>query len=200
MTDQILGTSPKLILPEQNDSRIQEAQDRLIDIGFDIVDINSCNEFELYKEHIKTKKFTYNWTENMLEDYINSPLVKALILLDLDYADCLVAGANNSTADVIRNSLRIVGLNKSTKWVSSCFFLINPNTKRGYTYADCGVIPEPDSKQLVSIAYQAYKTHKLISNEEPKVAFLSFSTKGSAEHYKVKRMQEAVEIFSKKYS
>ena len=199
MINQILVAPPKLILPEQNDSRIQEAQNELLDIGFNIVDIKTFSDFDLYKEHLKTKKFTYNWTDDMLEDYIQNPLAKALILLDLGYADCLVAGADNSTANVIRTSLRIVGLNKSTKWVSSCFFLINPNNQKGYTYADCGVIPEPDSEQLVSIAYQAYRMHKLISNEEPKLAFLSFSTKGSAEHYKVKRMQEAVKMFSKKY-
>ena len=83
MINQIFVNPPKLILPEQNDSRIQEAQNELLDIGFNIVDIKTFSEFDLYKEHLKTKKFTYNWTDDMLEDYIQNPLAKALILLDL---------------------------------------------------------------------------------------------------------------------
>ena len=118
-------------------------------------------------------------------------------MLDNNRADCLVAGAATSTADVIKSSIRIVGV--KNKWVSSSFLMIGPNAEKAFTYSDCGVIPEPDEKQLVSIAYNAAKSHKLLTNEVPKVVFLSFSTKGSAEHYKVSRMKNAVELFSKKY-
>jgi len=200
MIDEVLKYGPqKLILPEQEDSRIKEAQDILSSIGLDMVDINTFNDFNEYRQHIKSKKFTANWTDEMLEKYVQNPLVKSLILLDMGYADCLVAGANTSTANVIKSSIRIVGLNNNTKWISSSFFLVNPENQKAYTYADCGIIPDPDSEQLALIAYEASKMHKLISNEEPRVAFLSFSTMGSAEHYKVKRMQDAVKIFSKKY-
>tara|TARA_B100000029_G_C17366171_1_gene884406 strand:+ start:16 stop:936 length:921 start_codon:yes stop_codon:yes gene_type:complete len=197
--DKVLENPPKLILPEQEDPRIKEAQDILSDIGFVIEDVSQFYDYTGYKEHIKNKKFTNNWTDQMLEEYIKNPLMKSLILLDMGYVDCLVAGANTSTADVIKSSIRVIGLNDYSKWISSSFFLFNPINKKGYTYADCGVIPEPDSEQLVSIAYQASKMHRLISNEEPRIAFLSFSTMGSAQHYKVKRMQEAVKIFGKKY-
>ena len=199
IVNKVLENPPKLILPEQEDSRIQEAQDVLSSAGFIIEDINALDDYTAYKKHIKNKKFTNNWTEKMLEEYIQIPLIKSLISLDMGHVDCLVAGANTSTADVIKSSIRIIGLNNHSKWISSSFFLVNPINQKGYTYADCGVIPEPDSEQLVSIAYQASRMHKLISNQEPKVAFLSFSTKGSAQHYKVKRMQDAVEIFGKKY-
>jgi len=199
IVNKVLENPPKLILPEQEDSRIQEAQDVLSSAGFIIEDINALDDYTAYKKHIKNKKFTNNWTEKMLEKYIRTPLIKSLISLDMGHVDCLVAGANTSTADVIKSSIRIIGLNNHSKWISSSFFLVNPINQKGYTYADCGVIPEPDSEQLVSIAYQASRMHKLISNQEPKVAFLSFSTKGSAQHYKVKRMQDAVEIFGKKY-
>ena len=199
MISRVLKNPPKLILPEFEDSRIQEANNTLLDMGFNMIDINTFNDFNKYKEHVRNKKFTDNWTNEMLEEYIHIPLIKALIVLDMGYVDCLVAGANTSTSNVLKSSIRIIGLNNHVKWISSSFFLVNPINQKGYTYADCGVIPDPDSEQLVSIAYQASKMHKLISNEEPKVAFLSFSTMGSAEHYKVKRMQDAVKIFSKKY-
>ena len=60
-------------------------------------------------------------------------------------------------------------------------------------------VPEPNIKQFCSIAYEAACSHELLSGEKPKVAFLSFSTKGSAEHYRVNRIQEAYKLFTKKY-
>ena len=199
ITQQVLKKKIKLILPEQNDSRVKKAQNHLISMGIDFVDVDEYDDPVFYINHIKNKKFTNNWTDDMLETYVSVPLNKALILVDLDYADCLVAGSTISSADVIKSAIRIVGLEKQTRWISSCFFLMNPNGLSAYTYADCGVIPEPDINQLVSIAYNAAMTHKMIVQEEPKVAFLSFSTNGSAEHYTIKKMQDAVSIFSKKY-
>ena len=77
--------------------------------------------------------------------------------------------------------------------------MVSPNGSVGYTFADCAVIPEPDSKQLAAIAADSAVFHQLLTNEPPKVAFLSFSTKGSADHYRVDRVKEAVQIFSKKH-
>ena len=196
---EIFKKKVRLILPEQNDSRIQTAQNRLSSMGINIININDYEDHSIYIKHIKNKKFTNNWTDDMLQDYVSSALNKALILLDLNYADCLVAGATISSADVIKSSIRIIGLSKNTRWVSSCFFLVSPDGLNAYTYADCGVIPEPDTKQLVSIAYNAAMTHQLVAQEEPKIAFLSFSTNGSAEHYTVKKMRDAASIFLEKY-
>lgn len=196
LTQKILKKKPKLILPEQNDPRVIAAQGRLISMGINLIDTNDYDDLALYINHIKNKKFTNNWTDDMLETYVSISLNKALILLDLNYADCLVAGATITSADVIKSSIRIIGLNEQ---ISSCFFLINPDGLSAYTYADCGVIPEPDTSQLISIAYNAATTHKLLAQEQPKVAFLSFSTNGSAEHYTIKRIQNAVNVFSKKY-
>ena len=197
--DKVAKNPPKLILPEHEDLRIQDAQKFLSHSGFSIQDVNSFNDYPSYIEHIKNKKFTNNWTDEMLEKYTKIPLIKSLIVLDMGYVDCLVAGASTSTAEVIKSSIRIIGLDNFSNWISSSFFLVNPFNQKCYTYADCGVIPEPDSKQLASIAYEASKMHQLISKEEPRVAFLSFSTMGSAQHYKVKRMQDATKIFSQKY-
>jgi len=199
ITQKVLKKKIKLILPEQNDSRVKKAQNHLISMGIDFVDVDEYDDPVFYINHIKNKKFTNNWTDDMLETYVSVPLNKALILLDLDYADCLVAGATTPSADVIKSAIRIVGLKKQTQWLSSCFFLMNPNELSAYTYADCGVIPAPDTNQLVSIAYNAAMTHKMVAQEEPRIAFLSFSTNGSAEHYTVKKMQDATSIFSKKY-
>ena len=77
--------------------------------------------------------------------------------------------------------------------------MISTEGDKAYTFADCAVIPEPDSEQLASIAADSAEFHQLLTDEVPAVAFLSFSTKGSASHYRVARVQSAVQLFSKKY-
>ena len=196
-----LSKSASICLPENHDSRIKEASNQLKNSGADIL---NCNEFKQnideYYDMISTKKFTKNWSKKMKLDFLNSSLNLSLCALEKEHVDCVVAGASNTTSDVLRSCLRIVGLKSNSKCISSSFFMISPNAKQLYTFSDAGVIPEPTSDQLVEIAYEASKSHELLTENIPKVAFLSFSTKGSAEHYKVKKVQLAVEMFKKKYS
>jgi len=114
-------------------------------------------------------------------------------------ADGLVAGAVTSTSDVLRSAIRIVGVTPHSKWVSSSFFMISPNADAAYTFADCAVIPEPTSDQLASIAGESASNHHLLTGEEPRVAFLSFSTKGSANHRRVSHVKDAVKNFSENH-
>jgi phosphate acetyltransferase len=93
----------------------------------------------------------------------------------------------------------MIGIRPTSNNVSSIFLMISPDGDNAYTFADCAVIPDPDSKQLASIAAESAEFHHFLTGEEPVVAFLSFSTKGSASHYRVDRVREAVEIFGKKY-
>jgi phosphate acetyltransferase len=77
--------------------------------------------------------------------------------------------------------------------------MISPAADAAYTFADCAVIPEPTSDQLASIAGESASNHRLLTGEEPRVAFLSFSTKGSANHRRVTHVKEAVKIFAEKH-
>ena len=190
----------KICLPEITDSRIQTAKNKLKKIGFNIVEIvDLVKKRDKYLEIISSKKFTKNWTSEMKLDYIDSDLNFSLLALDNDDIDCVVAGAVNTTSDVVRSAIRIIGLKKTTKWLSSVFFMLSPNNDNFYTYSDCGVVPDPNSEQLCEIGYQASQLHSLISLNTPKVSFLSFSTLGSAEHYKVSRVQDAVKLFSSRH-
>tara|TARA_Y100000590_G_scaffold405184_1_gene493272 strand:- start:138 stop:1040 length:903 start_codon:yes stop_codon:yes gene_type:complete len=196
--DRALNKDPNIILPEIDDIRIVEASKQLKEIGFNVI-----NPLELdknkYIQSAIAKNFTNNWTEEMVNDYLSCPLNLSIFALDNDDADCVIAGAKYKTSDVIRSSIRIVGIKDSAKWVSSVFIMLSPDNKSFYTYTDCGVIPDPSSEQLSSIAYEASEIHELLSGEKSKIAFLSFSTKGSAKHYKVKKVQDAFKLFKKNF-
>ena len=194
-----LQKKSKIILPETVDKRIQDATLKLRDLGFNIVDIDSFSNNDKYIEYILSKKFSENWPKSEVAKYLNNPLNKAMAILACNEVDGLVAGAINSTSDVLRSALRIVGINPSYKWISSSFLMKSPNQEQIYTFSDCAVIPEPTSEQLALIAKASSDTHRLITNEEARVAFLSFSTNNSADHYRVKRVKDAVEIFGKKF-
>ena len=198
--DLALSNKSSLLIPESDDIRIQKAVKKLKDIGFNILDINDFNNNDKYYHFLLDKKFTNNWPDEEIFNYLADPINKALTILACNEIDGVVAGASKSTADIIRSSLRIVGMKEKVKWITSAFVLISPDEKEAFTYSDCAVIPEPTSDQLAYIAKTAADLHNLITLEEPKVAFLSFSTYGSAKHYRVDKVKEAVDIFSKKFS
>ena len=189
----------KIILPESND-RVSRASEILNDLGINISQIEDIENNNVESLAILKKlKFAKNWPEQDLVEYANHPYIKSLLLLKQGKVGGVVCGSELSSAEVIRGGLRIIGLKNSVKNLSSMFLMVSPNGKDFFTFSDCAVIPEPSPEQLVEIAYQSSLMHKMILNEPPKIAFLSFSTNGSADHYRVKNIQKAVKIFSKKY-
>lgn len=120
---------------------------------------------------------------------LTDPLDVAVLMVATGAADGCVAGASRSTADVIRAGLRILGTGESAV-VSSCFLLVLPDG-RPIAYGDCGVLPDPDDQQLASIAVSTASTFEALTAEDPRVAMLSFSTKGSADHPRVDKVRSA---------
>jgi len=199
--DKIISTNNevRLILPEF-DSRILEAKKKLKRLGFRIVEIEKFQDYKsTFYDNSRRLKFAKNWPREKLDEYLNEPFNLALNILKLGQADALVAGAVLPTSEIARNSLRIVGLSKSSNCLSSTFLMISPDQNKVFSYADCAIIPEPSEFQLADIAYSTALNHKLLTSEQPKVAFLSFSTNSSADHYRVKKVKKAIEIFSNKY-
>ncbi len=131
---------------------------------------------------------------------LDDPLDVANLMVAAGEADGCVAGATRPTADVIRSGLRILGTAPATRTVSSSFILVFPdhNTafddgRRHLAYGDCGVIPEPDADQLADIAVASAETFTTLTGEDPRVAMLSFSTKGSADHPSIDKVRQATD-------
>lgn len=126
-----------------------------------------------------------------------SPLQVAIYLMTTGEIDTVCAGATYTTADVIRAALTFLELSPARTVSSS--FLLN-RQQRSMMFADCAVIIEPDSEQLATIAASTVETFRLLfPRETPKVAFLSFSTKGSAKHPCQQRVCDAVRIFQQRF-
>jgi len=120
-----------------------------------------------------------------------------------DKADASVAGSINTTGDVLRAAIQVLGLKEGIRTVSSCFLMTIPKYRDVYDkvflYADGAVVPNPNAEQLASIAVSTAETMKKLLEEEPKIAMLSFSTKGSAKHKDVDKVLEALEILKKNH-
>ncbi|MEY2808230.1 MAG: hypothetical protein RIR65_2647 [Planctomycetota bacterium] len=112
--------------------------------------------------------------------------------------DCAggVAGSEAATADVLRAGLQVIGLARGIDTLSSCFLMVFPD--KVLTYADCGVVPNPTSEQLVDIALASAEGHRRLVGESPRVALLSFSTHGSAAHADVDKVRKAAEALKKR--
>ena len=122
------------------------------------------------------------------------PLNAAGLMLRRGDADIGVAGNLSRTADVLRTGLKLIGTSPGTKTVFSVFFLIPPDEQQVFVFADCSVIPEPTPEQLADVTMGSAKALRDIMDKDPRVAMLSFSTKGSAEHPRVTRVREALAI------
>lgn len=131
------------------------------------------------------------WANRQLD--VDDPLVISAALVKTGWAAGCVAGASRASADVVRAGLRVLGVATGVEALSSCFFFVLPDG-RSMVYGDCGVLPDPDEAQLASVAVSSAATFAQLSGEEPRVAMLSFSTKGSAQHPRVEKVRNATAI------
>ena len=130
----------------------------------------------------------------MLHEY----MYFACMMVKAGDADGVVSGACHSTANTLKPSLQIIKTAPGTKLVSSFFIMVVPDCDMGangtFVFSDCGLVQNPSSEELAAIAASSAQSFQMLVQEEPKVALLSHSSKGSAKHADVDKVVEAVRI------
>ena len=176
-------------------------------LGVDLTGIRIENpadsdNFQTYADNLYEFRKAKGVTPEKAKELTLDPMYYGIMMVKMGDADGLVSGAVHTTGDMLRPALQIIRTKPEMKIVSSSFLMDCPDKSLGedglLVYADCVVMPSPTEEELAYIAVAAADTaRKLCGIEEPRVAMLSFSTKGSAKHESVSKMQRAVEIAHK---
>lgn len=135
----------------------------------------------------------------MAREAAETPLVYAAMLVRLGHATGTVGGAVHTTGDVVRSAIQVIGMAPDAGMVSSFFLMYPPESApegaRAMLFSDCGLVIDPNPAEMVSIAAASAQSARALLRVEPKLAFLSFSTKGSAKHPAVDKAAEALRLF-----
>jgi phosphate acetyltransferase len=164
--------------------------------GVRIADPERLEERELFVETYEKLRAAKGITRAEARQYMLEPLAAAAMMVRLGMVDGCVAGSVSTTAEVLRAAIKIVGAADGVDLVSSFFLLLFDD--RAYSFADCGVVPDPSPEELAGIAIATAESHRMLTGEEPHVAMLSFSTRGSADHPLVSKVRSATAIAQKR--
>lgn len=202
--------NPKtIVFPEAHDERIIEAAKYIEKEGIAHPYILTHDNMEPEKQEEFANKFferkqTKGITFEEAREIAENPLYYAAMMVRYGYADGFVAGAASTSSAVVKAALGCLEIDRAAALISSCFIMAVPNCEYGaqglFIYADCGVIPYPTSEQLANIAICCARFSKEVLDIEPRVAMLSFSSKGSAEGRWVDKIKEAVAMANAKNS
>lgn len=197
------GLVKKLVLLGSPADIQKKAKDNNINLsGVEILDyINSLN-FKKYTNAYYGLRKSKGMTPEEAEKILKDPTYYAMFMVKENEVDTLVSGSLATTATVMRATLHIMGMHPDNRTLSSCFLMIVPDCPYGedgaFIYADAGTVPDPTAEQLADIAITSAKTARIIFEKEPRVAMLSFSTKGSAKHRLLDKVIKATEIAKQK--
>ena len=193
--------SEKLVKPVLlGDPDVILAKANSIQINLDDIDLIKPDQSENYaswaQKFYELRKHK-GLTPGQADETLKNPLFFGAFMLRENFAAGAVAGSINTTGAVLRAAIQVVGLAENVSVVSSSFIMAFQDDKI-FTFADCAVMPNPDSDQLSSIAISSARTHELLVEEKARVAMLSFSTKGSASHKDVDKVIAATNLVRKR--
>ncbi|OGX44217.1 MAG: phosphate acetyltransferase [Omnitrophica WOR_2 bacterium RIFCSPLOWO2_12_FULL_51_8] len=195
------GRQKTIVLPEYYDERVVEAARILKEEGIarpllltrEMIDPEEKERYieEFYEIH-KARDMELEEVRKLFA----GTLYYAAMMTREGKVDGLVAGAAHTTPDMARASIRCLGVDEHITIVSSCFIMVVPDCLYGdegtFVFADCGIIPEPNSRQLACIALSAAELTAKVLGLTPRIALLSYSTKGSAKGRSLEKIAEAI--------
>ena len=219
----------KVVLPEGTEPRVIKAAKILVEqkiaavvllgkkdeigslaakegLNLNLVQVIDPAGSELIPDFAKTlyeKRKHKGLTMEAATETVKNVLFFGAMMVEKGLADGCVAGSVNTTGDVMRAAIQVIGLAPGINTVSGAFMMVLPKFREEegkiFMFADSAVVPNPDSSQLASIAVSTAETMKKLVGQEPRVAMLSFSTKGSAKHEDVDKVLEALAIVKKEH-
>jgi len=166
--------------------------------GIEIQDPGHSLKTSIFANEYYIMRKAKGMTEENASIIMSDPMYYATMMVKMNFADGMVSGAIHTTGELLRPALQIIKTGPGASIVSSFFVMIMKDISFGedgmILFADCAVNPNPNENELASIAISTAESAKKLCNIEPKVAMLSFSTMGSAEHELVEKVKNAVKI------
>ena len=194
-----LGLAKPVLVGDENVIR-NKAKDLDVDLtGVEVVDPNKSDRLEAYISAFYELRKNKGMTMEKADKIVRDPLYFGTMMVKLDDADGMVSGAVHTTGDLLRPGLQIIKTTPGVSVVSSFFIMMVPGSVYGeqgmLLFSDCAVNPNPTAyEQLAAIAIATADTAKNLCKVEPRVAMLSFSTMGSADHEMVDKVRKATEL------